>query len=275
MRAELKYLVPKDSLETLRAQIAPFVALDRHGKGFENQGYTVRSVYFDTISLRYYHEKKSGINVRRKLRIRAYNSYQQGDRAFLEIKRKIGSKVRKNRAPVRVDDLKALFSTGDIDQYVEPRAGFREAREDARRFFFHIYRYNLHPTHLTVYEREAFVGRFDHTLRITFDRHLRGGAYPRLDDVYQETGLKQVFPDHFILEIKYNTRFPGWLQTVLGKYGLRHRSISKYCLCAEVHKKHWDDPVSVIAQSTGVLPSAPQRALSEPDDSFLTHDTLR
>lgn len=249
MRSEYKYLVPHDALPALRARIAPFVSLDPHGRGYEARGYTVRSLYLDTASLRYYHEKKAGVNVRRKLRIRAYNRPEDGQAVFLEIKRKVGSKVAKNRAPVAFEDLVPLFATGDVDRYVRTGARYPRALDDARRFFYHVYRYALRPTHLTVYEREAFVGRFDATLRLTFDRALRGGAYPSLGDLYREDGLRPVFPGYFILEVKYDTRFPAWLRPVLGAYDLRHRALSKYCLCAEVHRKQWDNPVAVLAQA--------------------------
>ncbi len=256
MRSEYKYLVPNEALPALRARIAPFVSLDRHGRGFEERGYTVRSLYLDTVSLRYYHEKMAGINVRRKLRVRAYNHHKAGDWVFLEIKRKVGRKVTKNRAPVSYEDLGPLFATGDVDRYIQPDSHYPDAHDDARRFFYHVYRYNLRPTHLTVYEREAFLGRFDGTLRVTFDRNLRGGSYPKLGEIYHEAGLRHVFPGHFILEVKYNTRFPAWLRSVLGPYGLRHRALSKYCLCAAVHKKHWDNKVTVLAKASQ-LPATP------------------
>ncbi len=254
MRSEYKYLVPNEALPALRARMAPFVHLDRHGRGFEERGYTVRSLYLDTPSLRYYHEKKAGIRVRRKLRVRAYNHHKAGDWVFLEIKRKVGSKVRKNRAPALFENLAPLFATGDVDRYIESHDHYPEAQDDARRFFYHVYRYNLRPTHLTVYEREAFLGRFYATLRVTFDRNLRGGAYPPLGQIYEEPGVREVFPGHFILEVKYNTRFPAWLRTVLGQYDLRHRSLSKYCLCAEACEKQHDNKVTVLAKAAQLPP---------------------
>lgn len=269
MRSEYKYLVPNAALPELRARIAPFVHLDRYGRGFEERGYTVRSIYLDTPSLRYYHEKKAGINVRRKLRVRGYNDGNDTDWIFLEIKRKVGSKVTKNRAPTTLADLKPLFATGDVARYVRTNAHYPLAYDDAYRFFYHVYRYNLRPTHLTVYEREAFLGRFDATLRLTFDRNLRGGFYPALGDVYRDTGLRYVFPGYFIVEVKYNTRFPAWLRSVLGKYDLRHRAISKYCVCAEVFNKQEDGKVAVLARA----PRLPAPAIAEPP-SVLTMNEI-
>lgn len=254
MRSEYKYLIPDDLLPTLREQIAPFVYLDPHGVGYEEVGYTVRSIYLDTADLRYYREKKAGIKVRRKLRVRGYNQYEAGNWLFLEIKRKVEGKVSKNRAPLAVEDLQALFDTGDIDHYIQTNEHYAHAREDARRFFFHVYRYGLRPTHMTVYEREAYLGRFDATFRLTFDRDLRGGFYPSLGNLYDEAGLRHVLPGHFVLEVKFNTRFPTWLRPILGQYDLRHRALSKYCTCAQAYEKQYDSKVTVMANATQVMP---------------------
>ena len=259
MRSEYKYLVPNEVLPELRARIAPFVHLDRHGQGFEERGYTVRSIYLDTPSLRYYHEKEAGINVRRKLRVRGYNDCKDTGWVFLEIKRKVGDKVKKNRAPVFFRDLTPLFATGDVERYIQTSGHFPRAYDDAQRFFYHVYRYNLRPTHLTVYEREAFLGRFDATLRVTFDRNLRGGFYPSLGDIYREAGSRYVFPGHFIVEVKYNTRFPAWLRPILGRYSLRRRALSKYCRCAEVYQKERDNKVRVLANAAQLPTMSPER----------------
>lgn len=253
MRAEHKYLVPNAALPDLRAAIAPFVELDRHGHGYEERGYTVRSIYLDTASLRYYHEKQAGIKVRRKLRVRAYNQLEDGHPVFLEIKRKVENQVSKNRAPLAFEDLGALFATGDVKRYIRLGGHYAEAVEDARRFFYHVRRYALRPTHTTVYEREAFHGRFDATLRITFDRNLRGASYLPLDALFTDDGLRNAFPGHFILEVKYNTRFPAWLLPMLAKYNLRRRALSKYCICAELNGWHTDHKAAVLAKAPPVV----------------------
>ncbi len=250
MRSELKYFIPNDVVPILRAELAPYVYLDSHGRGFENVGYTVRSIYLDTHDLRYYREKKAGIKIRRKLRIRGYNTPTSTSWAFLEIKRKNEDKIHKNRAPVVHTDLEALFATGDVDTYIVKHAKYADAAEEARRFFYHVFRYNLRPTHMTVYEREAFLGRFDPTFRCTFDRNLRGGYYPKLSELYTYSNLREVRPGYTILEVKFDTQFPGWLRPMLATYDLRPRAISKYCHCAQVHKKQNDPKEAVMASAS-------------------------
>lgn len=252
MRSEYKYLVPLTVLDELRDAIEPFVVPDPHGVGLERVGYTVRSTYLDTANLKYYEEKKAGLRVRRKLRVRAYGEARKGDWVFLEIKRKVDDKVAKNRAPILLRNFDALVRSGDVDGYVFTNRHYPKSHDDARRFLYHVYRYGLAPTILTVYEREAFLGRFDPTFRITFDRNLRGSAYGGVANLYDEDGMRKVHPGHFVLEVKYNTRFPTWLRTVLGRYSLRNEALSKYCLCAEATRHHLDTPVEVLASIVSV-----------------------
>lgn len=239
-RKELKYLIREDELPALRSRMEPFLELDRHGRGYEGRGYTVRSIYLDTAGLQFYHEKKAGLRVRKKLRIRGYNQQRRGDWVFLEIKRKMQDRVSKNRAPLLFDSLPALFEDGDVETHVLHNRHYPRALEDARRFFYHVYGYNLVPTFSTVYEREAFFGRYDSTLRITFDRGLRGRCYPRIDELFDDSYLREVRPGYAIMEVKFDTTFPGWLRPMLGKEGHMTEALSKYCLCAEVWGRQWD-----------------------------------
>jgi hypothetical protein len=96
-RLEYKYLVPGELLPRLRRMIAPFVETDAHAVVYGTRGYTVRSIYFDTRALDFYHEKLAGLEARKKLRLRGYNGNGARCVVFLEIKRKHAASVTKNR----------------------------------------------------------------------------------------------------------------------------------------------------------------------------------
>ena len=117
--------------------------------------------------------------------MRGYN-HQWDAPVFLEIKRKDNMAVSKNRAPVLYRDVRDLLNSGDIENYVLTNNGFMKAEEDARRFLYHMYRYALCPITLICYEREAFFGKLDPSMRITFDKNLRSSPYPSLDDLFKE-----------------------------------------------------------------------------------------
>lgn len=255
MREELKYVVPESALDDLRQEISAFMELDKFGRGYENRGYTIRSVYLDSPDLLFYHEKQNHLQNRKKLRIRGYNDRKGNDKVFLEIKRKFSSAIAKDRSPVYFEDLPELFQTTDVDRLVDLSDAFPEARESARSFFYHVLRLNLRPANLVVYEREAFQGRFDPTLRITFDRNLRGCIYPRMDELFDEKEFRHVMPGYFVLELKYSTQFPGWLRPALARHGLMQRSASKYCMVIDLYQRA-KGRVSVLGSSQSLLTGA-------------------
>lgn len=231
MRFEHKYVVPMERLDALRHDVLPYTTLDINTIARKDHQYTVRSIYFDTARLDAFREKLEGIKVRRKLRVRSYNSVEEGSLAYLEIKSKMEQRGTKCRAPLNTADLPAFFRDHDSETHVLPGRNKSAAVENARRFLFHYIRSAMKPVVLVTYEREAFQGRFDPNLRITFDKHVRFLALPALDDLYREEGLTHLAPRFFIVEIKFGGGYAPWLQSIITKHCLTRRSISKYGSC--------------------------------------------
>lgn len=250
LREELKYVLPVDLLPALRKAIEPFAEIDPHGRGFEDVGYTVRSIYLDSPNLLYYHEKQAHLQHRKKLRLRGYNQQDGDDFLFLEIKRKNTTSVEKDRAAVRHDDVGALFQSGRYTDYI--CSATHDGIDAGRRFFFHVYRENLRPTNLVVYEREAFQGRFDRTFRVTFDRDVRGSLYPGFDELFVEDGMRHAMPGYFIMEVKFTTRMPAWMRQVIAEFGLMQQAASKYCMCVDVFDRRMDMKSAVLASAPAV-----------------------
>lgn len=237
-RLEYKYLVPLEELSRLRQAISPFVEADEYAQN-ETGEYTVHSVYFDTFSLDYYYQKVAGIQHRKKIRVRGYNERERDTPVFLEIKRKNNMAISKKRAPLLFKHIRDLFVIGDVEQYVLNGDGTPEAVEDARRFFYHVYRHALRPTVLIRYEREAFFGKFNSSLRITFDKNLRSSPYPALEDLFGADGAVSSLLGHFILEVKFHDcipSIPSWLKTILEHFNLKRAALSKYTICLDTHR---------------------------------------
>jgi hypothetical protein len=238
LRYEYKYLVPLDELTAVRMATMPFVKLDEHGEVQRGQ-YTVRSIYFDTLHLENYVEKVEGIRDRRKLRIRGYDREGPDTRVVLEIKRREGLPLAKHRAPVLYRDLAALLTTGDINRYVPLSSRMPNARIDARRFLYHMHRSGMRPVINVVYEREAFVGRFDPGVRVTFDKNLRSTLFPRIDGLFDDSETRFVFRSHFIMEVKFfGTVMPVWARSLIQRMDRRWQALSKYALCLQSHSVH-------------------------------------
>lgn len=237
LRFERKYLVQNNMLEDIRKRLSTFLIPDSMAivTGTISE-YTVRSIYFDSHNYNSYYEKVEGIKIRKKLRIRGYNQYYQGCQVFLEIKRKLGDNISKNRVLVPYDTLEELLSTGDIHKFI-PENKTPGAYENASRFFFNLKKYSQRPVNLIVYEREPFHGKFDPGVRVTFDKNIRASLYPKIFDLFSENGLSYIWNQHFILEIKYFTHFmPQWARSLIEEFKLKQAALSKYTNGLDVHQ---------------------------------------
>ena len=114
--------------------------------------------------------------------------------------------------------------------------GFSNSLKDAEKFLHHIYKRTLKPTVLVVYDREAYYSKFDHKLRLTFDKNLRYNLFPSMDKLYCDDNLKAALPGYFIFEVKFGHGFPNWLSNILTDFGLWRMALSKYTICLEKEK---------------------------------------
>ena len=225
-------------MDSLRNRVSTFVRPDTYAKQNE-QGlyqYTVRSIYYDSRDLRFYKEKCDGVQFRRKFRIRGYDTYDPGNKVVFEIKRKIGNRIKKHRAFVWYRNLDTLFATGDVAQFALKDKKIKDPASELSRFFYHLKKDQFQPTVLVVYEREAYHGKIDPGVRITFDKNVRSRLYPKMHNLYDNNELKLLFNNHFILEIKYFTdEMPVWGRSLVQEFRLRHDAISKYTIGVDVN----------------------------------------
>lgn len=239
LRFEKKYLVPNVQLEALRERFLPFLRPDTFA-GLEKFGYpeyTVRSIYFDSQDKKTLDEKIAGIEERKKLRIRGYDSFQENAQVFLEVKRKIGNRIYKNRS------LIPFSKTDEVLQF-GPDAGLtallheQNHYDDALRFLYQLKKNNMTPLNLIVYEREAYHGKYNSDLRITFDKNIRSQIFPSIKDLFNESSLTYIWEDHFILEVKYfDPPMPGFVKTIIEDFKLQSQALSKFTEGYFCHEK--------------------------------------
>ena len=250
-RVEYKYLVPGHLLDKFRAEIHPYMALDPFAEAASGGQYSVRSIYYDTPSLDCYQEKDAGIERRNKYRIRGYGTDKTKSVVFLEIKKRVGAAIDKHRAPLNLSDLPQFLMAPDIDTHIIRMPGFPRARDDARRFLYYYYRHCLQPAVLVVYDREAYFGKYNPSLRISFDKGIRGRVSPQLSDLHDESCLTPAMREYFVFEVKFfHQSIPQWTSELIRRYNLPRMALSKYTLCLDL--KHLRPHV---AQAPRVLPA--------------------
>lgn len=236
-RWEYKYLVPVSALDALREEMRPFLQLDPYASDRDNGTYTVRSIYMDTPDFACYRTKVDGMTYRRKYRVRGYDDPTGDDVIFLEIKRKCVNCISKNRAPLVYRDLQPLLETGDLDRHILSFSGNGKEKADAQGYLYHYYGKGLRPVALIVYDRKAFAGRFDPSLRVTFDKNLRSRVFPALDGLFSEDQVRFAMTQYFILEVKFYNGLPAWIKSLIRRHDLQRQSLSKYTICLDSHRE--------------------------------------
>lgn len=234
-RYEYKYLVSNNLIDKIRSEISQFMELDSFAQKHSSGQYTVRSIYYDSPNFDCYREKHDGVKIRNKYRIRGYDQLSGESVAFLEIKHKNTNCISKSRAPILYSNLTKFLGSRQMDDYILSFSENGKEKKDARKFLYHYHLKKLHPAILVIYDREAYWGKFDNSLRLTFDKKLRSVIYPKLKDLYNEDQAKITMNNHFIFEVKFYGTLPSWIKTLITKYSLDRRALSKYTMSLETH----------------------------------------
>jgi len=227
LRHELKYYLSHHEYVGLRNRIRSLLPLDRHS--VTEEGYHIRSLYFDDFPENALHDKINGVFQRKKYRIRIYNV---SDRMIkLERKSKWNEYVSKEAAPLQRKQVDRLLE-GDIDWLKD------EEHRLCHDFYQDLQRGAMKPSVIVDYIREAYIDELTDT-RITFDKQLASGLHsfdlfdPELPTWHAVEGQR------LILEVKYNKFLPGQVAALLQMSAHQRSTISKYVLCKERQKVYW------------------------------------
>ncbi len=222
-RREYKYFVKEQALPALRRDLLHFLKYDEHTGKAEDHKYTVRSLYYDTPSLRYYNEKLGGIGRRTKIRLRRYESATGKPSGwFLEAKEKFDDLCAKSRAKIDAEALhESMIGRGwpDLKRIAFPNDAACQL------FQLAIQSCNLEPKVLVLYDRETFVDPHS-DLRVTIDTDVQAVA---ASNPYQEIGNELPIMNRPVFEIKFRDVIPAWLNVIMRKNGIVREPISKYC----------------------------------------------
>lgn len=205
--------------------LSKILKLDSHSQG---EGYMIRSLYFDTLDDKDYHEKEDGVELRRKIRLRNYGP----DKSFalLEMKQKQGAMQKKRSLRLSREDARRMI-LGDYSvllQYEEPFAA---------ECFSLMNMFCYQPKTVVTYQRKAFVAK-ENKIRVTFDHHIKGTE--SCFDIFSDTLLENSIMDPYlaVLEVKFNGFLLGYIKDMLMECDTSELSVSKYCLGRSVSKHY-------------------------------------
>lgn len=217
----MKYYINYIEMHTLRARLQTLLKMDKHS--LSQEGYNIRSLYFDGPLDHAIYDKNDGIFGREKYRIRMYND---SDAIInLERKSKYGDYISKESAPLSRTEYDAILR-GDYDR-------LKKRSEPLIKDFYVALSYRLFKPRVIVdYIREAYVYE-PGNVRITFDKELKAGINgidvfdPHV--IYEEI----LYPEQVILEVKFDQFLPDNVRQLVQPERFVRSTISKYVLCRE------------------------------------------
>lgn len=210
-RYELKYILSIEQYYLLKSAMDGFMKGDKYGES------DICNLYCDTPDFLLVRRSIDKPFYKEKLRIRSYGVAKDGEKVFVEIKKKYDSVVYKRR--IATDENTAVGIL-ENDTIYDSQIGKEIA------YFTKLYN-GIKPQMFISYRREAYYGKEDKDFRITFDRSILW----RTHDLTLKSGIygSPVLPDNMvIMEIKTVASIPLWLVKILSENKIYKSSFSKY-----------------------------------------------
>ena len=194
-----------------------------------NYDYEVRSLYFDSNFQHSFLEKKDGIAIRHKLRIRYYPNFfkDKQEYVFIEIKKKIKENVAKSRVYVPLESAINILDNNQDEAKEFYRRASTQDKNTLKEIWFLYKKYNLKPRCIISYRRQPYLSKVEKTFRITFDTNIMVRTYNL--DLRFGGGSKFVIPRGIcVMEIKFNNFIPNWAIKIIQKNDCIQYKISKF-----------------------------------------------
>ena len=217
LRREEKYLLKLQEALQFANCFEKLLMPDEYSR---NGDYCIRSLYFDTVDDRDFHDKITEQNCRRKIRLRIYSP--QDTKVKLELKQKENIYQKKRSLVITRSDALAL-----IDGRFSVLLNYEE--DFAGEMYVLLSENCYRPKTIIEYKRRAFMAK-ENNIRLTFDSDIR--ALESDHDLFSSAlPLYPVLPgDQVIFEVKYNRFLLGYITDIISCVDRRSISSSKYCL---------------------------------------------
>ena len=215
-RREIKYIIPLSEVYDIKNKLDCALNKDSH---YDDKPYKVRSLYFDSLGNRDFHDKLAGVENRRKFRLRIYG--QDESVCKLEKKEKMGILQSKKSLFLNRDDAE-LCSKGEFEVLKKYFSESPFAVSAYSELTMNCYK----PACLVEYDRCAYIHPLYDT-RVTLDMNIRSeevnlGLFSNIKGISVENKIA-------ILEYKYSGEPVDYISQLLSSFGLEQSSYSKYC----------------------------------------------
>ena len=214
-RYEKKYLITPEQQARILLAARPYMKEDEYGR------YSICNIYYDTDDFSLIRASLEKPVYKEKLRVRSYGVPAEGDRVFVEIKKKCGGVVYKRRV---------VMSAQDAPGYLAGDAALSPGGQISREIDYFQTFHRTRPQVYIGYDRTALAGRENDALRVTFDTNIRWRE-SKLDLRRGDGGMPLLPQDVVLMEIKIPGAMPLWLCRLLGSMDIFPTSFSKYGEC--------------------------------------------
>lgn len=218
-RIEKKYLLTEEKYKELIVRLEPYMQMDEYGL------HTICNIYYDTDQFDLIRTSIEKPPYKEKLRLRSYGVPDKDGKVFLEIKKKWKGVVYKRRISLTLEEAEAYLAKGKP----LPQDGQIEREID-----YFVKFYQPRAKMYIAYDREAYFGKEDSSIRITFDQNIRS----REEDLKLEqgdAGKLLLERGYRLMEIKISGAFPVWMAKILSELEIYPTSFSKY---GNIYKKN-------------------------------------
>ncbi|MCR5610536.1 MAG: polyphosphate polymerase domain-containing protein [Clostridiales bacterium] len=212
-RKEIKYIITREQYRALLRALEGRMQPDEFGVT------RICNIYFDTPDFRLIRESIEKPMYKEKLRLRTYGVPDENSRAFIELKKKFDKVVYKRRVTMRyIDAMRFLVNR---EKLANPTQIEKEIE-----WVLNFYK-GLAPAMVLCYDRQAYFGVEDPTLRMTFDTNInfRTKDFNLMCGSYGETLMDD---STYILELKINYAMPLWLSAIMDRLKIYPGSYTKY-----------------------------------------------
>lgn len=233
-RYEAKYRIPVHLVEPIRDAALAVCTPDSANKGGR---YVISSLYLDSPRRRLYHETRYRAARRYKLRVRRY---ADGERVFLEVKRRIKGIISKLRVPLPTAAWPGVLFEPQVAAALQLN---RKDQTNLDRFVWYALQLGAAPSAVVRYEREAYVSQVERYARVTFDHRLVGqrpNGWRVPADADDGPWVPVDTPRRFslahsgvVLELKAETAVPLWMVDIVRRFSLKRSGFSKYASALE------------------------------------------